>query len=57
LNGAPMTTAKGETPVDEREHKTAERLNDLLPLVAILMVVTLFIVMKGCILSPPPFNP
>jgi hypothetical protein len=42
--------------VDEREHKTAERLNDLLHLVAILMVVTLFIVMKGCILSPPPFN-
>lgn len=52
-----MTTAEGETPVDEREQRTSERLNNLLQLVGIVLVVMFFMVMRGCILSPPPFNP
>jgi len=43
--------------VDEREQITAKRLNALLQLVAILLVVMFFMVVRGCIFSPPPFNP
>jgi hypothetical protein len=52
-----MATTEGDTPVDEREQRTAARLNGLLQLVGISLVVTFFMVVKGCVLSPPPFNP
>jgi hypothetical protein len=51
------TAAEGDTSVDEREQRIAERLNTLLQLVAILLVVTFVMALKGCVLSPPPFNP
>jgi len=36
---------------------TAKRLNALLQLLAILLLVMFFMVVRGCIFSPPPFNP
>jgi hypothetical protein len=51
------TAAKGAIPVDEREQRTAERLNNLLQLVAVLLVATFFMALKSCVLSSPPFNP
>jgi hypothetical protein len=55
---SPMTTAaEGAIPVDEGEQRTAERLNNLLQLVAVLLVVTFFMALKSCVLSSPPFNP